>query len=170
MRGHEAHWRSLEGRGWKSRRRRRSRPDGLLIICSRCARTDRPFALAAAAAAAAALLPSPRPAAPPDDEADGGGGEEETRARGLRWRMQRKEPGWLVGEQRQASFGAWDLELDGLLLLAMSDVLSTGRPVRWETGARRRGRRLPGVSGAVALYARAGGLVTIYRLALGTPN
>uniref|UniRef100_A0A0E0K6E1 Uncharacterized protein n=1 Tax=Oryza punctata TaxID=4537 RepID=A0A0E0K6E1_ORYPU len=152
---HEAHWRNLEGRGWKSPRRRR-RPDGLLlllIIRSRCARTDRPFALAAAAA-----LASPLPDATPpddDDEGDDDGGEEESRARGLgRWRMQRKEPGWLVGEQRQASLG---LELDASLLAAMSpESLSrpAGRCVD-RRGARR--RWLPGVSGPVVLYARNGG-------------
>ncbi|KAG8060596.1 hypothetical protein GUJ93_ZPchr0002g23286 [Zizania palustris] len=145
MRVHEAHWRSLEGRGWKSRRRRRSRPDGL-IICSRCARTDRPFALAA-------TLASPRPVAPVPPDDDGG------RTRGLRWRMQRKEPGWLVGAQRQVSLGlgAADLELEASQdrTLAMSGSIDRSIGVV-EGGGGGGGFQASRLSVPVFLYARAG--------------
>jgi hypothetical protein len=49
----------------------------------------------------------------PDDDNDG-------RARDVRWRLQRKEPGWFVGEQRQASLFALHLapasEADGFAM------------------------------------------------------
>ena len=100
---------SLDGRGMKSRQRRWSRPaeDGALTSRSRCARrTDRPLVVALPPAPLL-MIPSTRTVAlapgaagccdaRPADDVCG-------RPRGLRWRVQRKEPGWLVGEQRQVS-------------------------------------------------------------------
>ena len=81
--------RSREGRGWKSPLRRRwrcrSRSDGQLILCSSSARTDRPIAGRPLG-----------PASPPLGAADPRGP--------FRWRLQRKDPGWFVGEQRHVSF------------------------------------------------------------------
>jgi hypothetical protein len=105
-----------------------------LIIRSRCARTDRPpFALA------------PADATPPDDGDDdggGGGGEEEEerwRARGIgRWRMQRKEPGWLVGEQRHASLGLELMDASLLIAAAMSVAGSAAAAAMAGLASRRR--------------------------------
>ena len=84
--------RSREGRGWKSPLRRRwrcrSRSDGQLILCSSRARTDRP--------PIAARTLGLGPASPPLGAADPRGP--------FRWRLQRKDPGWFVGEQRHVSF------------------------------------------------------------------
>jgi len=81
--------RSREGRGWNSPLRRRwrcrSRSDGQLILCSSSARTDRPIAGRPLG-----------PASPPLGAADPRGP--------FRWRLQRKDPGWFVGEQRHVSF------------------------------------------------------------------
>jgi hypothetical protein len=77
--------RSLDGSGWKSPLRRRrwwSRSDGQTILRRSSARTDRPFP------DALPPLLCPCPSSP----------------LGLpRWRLQRKEPGWFVGEQRHVS-------------------------------------------------------------------
>jgi hypothetical protein len=89
--------RSLEGRGWKSPLRRRwrwrclSRSDGAaagpgqMILCSSSARTDRPPLLGARPPLASP--PPPLGAAGP-----------------FRWRLQRNDPGWFVGEHRHVSF------------------------------------------------------------------
>lgn len=85
--------RSLEGRGWKSptpRRQRRRRPPSSLgpppILWSSSARTDRP--LAALPVPAVPPLVAPCTASPPGAAAP------------FRCRLQRNDPGWLVGEQR----------------------------------------------------------------------
>jgi hypothetical protein len=85
--------RSLEGRGWKSptpRWQRRRRPPSSLgpppILWSSSARTDRP--LAALPVPAVPPLLAPCTASPPGAAAP------------FRCRLQRNDPGWLVGEQR----------------------------------------------------------------------
>ncbi|KAE8801761.1 hypothetical protein D1007_22554 [Hordeum vulgare] len=95
---------SLDGRGSKSRQRRWSRPaeDGALTSRSRCARrTDRPLLVMPPLLVTVAL--DPGDAACCEARPDGDGDDVCGRPRGLRWRVQRKEPGWLVGEQRQVS-------------------------------------------------------------------
>ncbi|RLM80814.1 hypothetical protein C2845_PM12G29960 [Panicum miliaceum] len=139
--------RSREGRGWKSLLRRRwrcrSRSDGQLILCSSSARTDRPFV---------ALPLGPGPASPPLGAAGP-----------FRWRLQRKDPGWFVGEQRHVSFlllpgTAADL---GPLATAAAGDGEQGAEAMFAAvlcaahdaggGVRRRGR------GRLLLYARPGG-------------
>ena len=112
----------------KSRQRRRSlQPEeGGLTSRSRCARrTDRQGpVLPPEPTPAFLMIPStrtvvllPEAAACCEARLDDGGDDVCGRPCGLRWRVQRKEPGWLVGEQRQVSLVPLGDAHDGLELV-----------------------------------------------------
>ena len=118
----------------KSRQRRWSRPaeDGALTSRSRCARrTDRPLVVLPPAPTTPLLvIPSTRTVALApgavdwcdarlDDDVSG-------RPRVLRWRVQRKEPGWLVGEQRQVSLAVLVAPHDALEVEAEAVAVADG--------------------------------------------